>query len=86
MKAMEESSIQADRHSFVVRIWREAGGGPAEAVTWRGSVDHVGSGDRLYFDEPEAIVRFVREQAGLRARRPRRLWAALLGWIRRETS
>ena len=86
MRAMQNSRIQTDRHSFVVRIWREAGDGPAEAVIWRGSVDHVGSGDRLYFDEPEAIVRFVREQTGLRARRPRRLWTAILSRIRRETS
>jgi hypothetical protein len=80
---MRDSALRADQHSFVVRIWCEAAGNRGDATTWRGSVDHVGSGDRLYFDEPEAIVRFVREQTGLRAR-PRHWWAAILSWIRRE--
>jgi len=29
---------------------------------WRGSIDYVGSGRRLYFYDMESIVRFIREQ------------------------
>jgi hypothetical protein len=29
---------------------------------WRGSIDDVGSGRRLYFYDMESIVRFIREQ------------------------
>ena len=33
-----------------------------EESGWRGSIDYVGSGRRLYFYDMESIVRFIREQ------------------------
>jgi len=46
-------------HLFVVRIWLEPGRTPAEGQ-WRGSVEHVPSGERRYFAALEDLARFVR--------------------------
>jgi hypothetical protein len=62
---MMDSYPRGEAHSFIVRIWYEADESHAEGVTWRGSVDHVSSGRRLYFDELGAFLRFLGEQAGL---------------------
>lgn len=34
-------------HLFIVRLWQESGRG--ESGAWRGLVEHVQSGQRLYF-------------------------------------
>lgn len=48
-----------DRHLFVVRIWREDSQvGPGGQ--WRGSVEHVPSGQRIHFVSPDALTEFVR--------------------------
>jgi len=86
VSAKEANPPQDDRHSFVVRIWREAADGQAGTVAWRGTVDHVGSGARLYFYDLEAIARFVREQVGLHKQHPHHWWTGLLGWFRREST
>jgi hypothetical protein len=47
--------VMSDRqeHLFVVRLWTEAPG------VIRGFVDHIQSGQRLYFAEPQTIVDFL---------------------------
>ncbi len=40
--------ITRPEHLFVVRMRHEPGAGPAPGQ-WRGSVEHVASGQRLYF-------------------------------------
>ena len=48
-----------DSAAFIVRVWiepREVVGAP---VTWRGSIEHVGSGRVKYVTELEEIGRFV---------------------------
>ncbi len=57
-----------DVHAFVVRIWHETEDDDADALGWRGTIDHVRSGKRLYFHDLETFLRFVEEQAGLKAR------------------
>lgn len=61
---MRGSQPQDDVHSFVVRIWYEADEGQPE-LAWRGSVDHVSSGRRIYFHDLDTFVRFVQEHARL---------------------
>lgn len=73
--------MENDTHSFVIRIWHETVDGEGNIVDWRGSIDHVGSGNRLYFYDLEGIARFIREQLGLGSRRPRRWMRWLMGWI-----
>ena len=47
-----------DRHSFIVRVWRE-GSVDQSAGQWRGSVQHVASGQRIHFVSYEALQRFM---------------------------
>jgi hypothetical protein len=56
-----------DVHSFVVRIWHETEDDDSDSLGWRGTIDHVRSGKRLYFHDLETFLRFVEEQAGLKA-------------------
>lgn len=49
------------QHLFVVRIWQE----PSEAVPpgrWRGSVEHVPSGQRRYFASLGDLNQFMTNQ------------------------
>lgn len=38
--------------TFIIRLWREKNNG---AYTWRGSVECVQSGERMYFQELEQL-------------------------------
>jgi len=57
-----------DTVAFIVRIWREAMDGDGHTTSWRGSIERVGSGHRLYFSELAGIARFIREELGLKTR------------------
>ncbi len=49
------------RHLFVVRLWQE----PSRAAPpgqWRGSVEHVHSGERQYFSELSDLMGFMARQ------------------------
>ena len=41
-------------HTFIVRLWREKS--EDSAFVWRGSVDHVQSGARAYFQSAARLV------------------------------
>ena len=51
-------SAADQQHSFVVRLWYESGGANAPGQ-WRGSVEHVPSGQRRYFIELGDLTEFV---------------------------
>jgi hypothetical protein len=78
--------VQGDTHAFIVRIWHEELDHEGNGLAWRGSIHHVGSNQRLYFQDLEGIVRFVREQSGINAQRPGRRWHALLDRIRCDST
>ena len=78
--------MQGDTHAFIVRIWHEDLDNEGNGLAWRGSIQHVGSNKRLYFQDLEGIVRFVREQTGINARRQGRKWQALLDRIRHDST
>jgi hypothetical protein len=46
------------QHPFVVRIWQEPSAS-APPGQWRGSVDHVPSGERFYFACIEDLNNFI---------------------------
>ncbi len=48
----------SQNHSFILRIRRE---GQAEDA-WRGSIEHVGSGQRFFFQDLNSIIDFILEQ------------------------
>ena len=61
--------------SFIVRVWRERGEGPAVCQEWRGSIEHVQSGQRSFFRDLSAIASFMQphlEHLGIEA--PLRFW------------
>ena len=55
-------------HLFIVRLWREAGG--EAAWPWRGSVEHVPSGQRLHFSTLADLTDFMTWRLDSPASRP----------------
>jgi hypothetical protein len=53
---MAEPSRISPASTFVIRFWREWS---ASAARWRGRIEHVQSGQRADFVQPEDILRFV---------------------------
>lgn len=43
-------------HAFIVRIWMETRELKDAEPIWRGVIEHVGSGARVYFDQLEQIA------------------------------
>jgi hypothetical protein len=66
--------VNKGTESFVIRIWDETVGKGEHEASWRGSIERVGSGKRLYFCDLNAIVRFLQEELGLEARASRGWW------------
>lgn len=67
----KEALLHSDTYSFVVRIWYEALDSEGNVVTWRGSIDRIGNGERAHFDDLDRVVQFIQEQVGLEGRRSR---------------
>jgi hypothetical protein len=62
--------------SFIVRVWCESGDALASSVpTWRGSIEHVPSGQRAFFQELEAVMAFMKPHLiALGIDEPDRFW------------
>jgi hypothetical protein len=46
--------------AFIVRVWCERGDGPGDRVRdWRGSIEHVESGERIFFRELHVMTEFM---------------------------
>lgn len=61
--------------AFIVRIWSERGDSTGAATEWRGSVEHVQSGQRAFFRHLESIIEFMKphlESIGIDAQQ--RFW------------
>ena len=61
--------------SFIVRIWCESNQSGSACAEWRGSIEHVPSGQRGFFRDLGAIGRFMKphlEQLGIDT--PSRFW------------
>jgi hypothetical protein len=53
-------SLLGDRSaSFIVRVWRERGEGRGAAVEWRGSIECVEDGERVYFRDLNVLGSFL---------------------------
>jgi hypothetical protein len=78
--------VHGDTQAFIVRVWHEAEDDEGHLITWRGSIQHVGSDKRYYFQDLNGIVRFIREQTGMNIRRKGSKWKSLLARTRRGTS
>ncbi len=51
------------QHLFVLRVWHEVSS-VAPIAEWRGSIEHVTTGQRQYFAGLEEIDRIIREELG----------------------
>ena len=62
--------------AFIVRVWCEHGDQPARGVRdWRGSIEHVESGERAFFRELNAVPSFMdRHLRTLGIEAPNRFW------------
>jgi hypothetical protein len=58
---------QSSADAFIVRIWKDSTDEQGQTTAWHGSIDHVGSSNRLYFRKLDSIVQFVRERSGVEA-------------------
>ena len=76
--------MQTDTFSFIVRIWFEDDESEETTKAWRGSIERVGSDQRLYFYDLNAIFRFVEEQAGIDGHEQIPWWRSVLDWIQNE--
>lgn len=45
---------------FIVRIWCERGDADSTMPEWRGSVEHVETGQRVFFRNLEAVLDFMK--------------------------
>lgn len=54
-------AVEADAHSFVIRLWLEdlAPGAIGNKVRWRGHVTHVMSGERRHVEDWVSVIDFV---------------------------
>lgn len=59
-------SIERPEHLFIVRVWQEPD--QVQSGRWRGSIEHVPSGQRMYFASFNDLNDFIR----LRLTRPSR--------------
>lgn len=65
--------------SFIVRVWRETGEADRASQEWRGSIEHVQSGQRMFFRELMAIAKFMQgplAEIGIDARP--RFWESMV--------
>jgi hypothetical protein len=51
------TTTQNSQHLFLVRMWQE--GTPPSSKAWRGSVEHVPSGQRIYFSSLRDLDDFI---------------------------
>jgi hypothetical protein len=54
--------MERREHRFVVHVWFESAG-HADGQ-WRGEIDHVGNGRRLYFSSLGDIIDFIKIRLG----------------------
>lgn len=61
--------------AFIVRVWCESGEVPGAVRAWRGSIEHVASGERSFFVELDAVIAFMTPHlVRLGIEEPMRFW------------
>lgn len=70
-------AIEERTHLYVVSIWWEAREIPGSAPVWRGYIQYERTGQRIYFHDLKALIRFVQETAGIPPLTRPSLWSCL---------
>lgn len=73
----EMTNLKSDEFAFIVRIWKDSNDSDGLVSGWHGSIDHVGSNQRLYFYQLESILQFVRERTGIGIKPVKSWWKKL---------
>ena len=61
--------------AFIVRVWCESGETPGAVRAWRGSIEHVASGQRSFFTELDVVISFMQPHlTQLGIEQPLRFW------------
>jgi hypothetical protein len=61
--------------AFIVRVWCESGETPGAVRAWRGSIEHVASGQRSFFTELDVVIAFMQPHlTQLGITEPLRFW------------
>jgi hypothetical protein len=58
------SAIERNTYSFVVKIWQERREAEEGEPLWRGRVDYVQGGERVYFHCLDRLIAFFGEVVG----------------------
>ncbi len=53
------NALEANSHSFTLKVWIEETADEGSRVTWRGHITHVPSGERRYLKDLDDITTFV---------------------------
>lgn len=79
------SFVDDDRHTFVIRLWREPRELESVDRPWRGTIEHIPSGDRRPVAGMKDITSFIDDCVGVTARR--QLWQRTVqAWLSRHLS
>ncbi|ADV26710.1 hypothetical protein Psesu_0858 [Pseudoxanthomonas suwonensis 11-1] len=71
--------------AFIVRIWCERGENPGPGPEWRGSVEHVQSGQRMFFRHLDAVLDFMKPHLeGLGIDAHQRFWERMSSAMEEE--
>ncbi|KAF1703638.1 hypothetical protein [Pseudoxanthomonas suwonensis] len=71
--------------AFIVRIWCERGQNPGPGPEWRGSVEHVQSGQRMFFRHLDAVLDFMKPHLeGLGIDAQQRFWERISSVMEEE--
>lgn len=73
--------MEKDSHAFVIRVWNE-GSGAGRAAAWRGYIEHVNHGERMYFYDLNGVARYIQQQLGLQSSEPHLQWRAWLHQVK----
>jgi len=55
--------MELERASFIVRLWLEPS--LREGGRWRGHIQHVQTGEAVYFHDLREMLRFIEEHSGV---------------------
>ncbi len=57
-------SFEESTHVFLLRVWRERGKNQVGEELWRGSVEHMPSNERVFFQDLRKLCSFVVRKSG----------------------
>jgi hypothetical protein len=64
------SSLEKRSHTYVIKIWEERRDLVGSRPIWRGSVDDVQTGQRVYFSSLLQLNDYLQSWSGMAADRP----------------